>query len=157
MEKRIKIGVLIVKGDQALLIKEWSNKRDGYFWNFIKGTFEEDLDKSIASCAIREAKEEAGVSIELKNFINCTIKRNENLTTYFNFVATILNGEPQTDSIKNQSERKEDIKEIKWFSKEEILILKNEEFISDMVFTAIHDWLDNKYYPLDVFKEIFYK
>lgn len=153
MDKQIKIGVLIIRNESALLIKEWSNKRKDYFWNFIKGTFEDDLDKTITDCAVREAVEEAGVTVKLENFINCSVKYENKITTYLNFSASIIEGEPILDSTSNQKSRGEDIKAIRWFSKEEIRNINENEFISNIVYAAINDWLEGKQSSLTTFKE----
>ena len=36
---KVKVGVVVENGDKTLLIREWSNKKSGYFWNIIKGTY----------------------------------------------------------------------------------------------------------------------
>lgn len=155
MENQIKVGVVILREEKILLIKEWSNKRNGYFWNHVKGTFENVLDKSITACALREAKEEAGVTVELKKFINCMVKNDKNkITVYFNFTATILDGEPRLDSPSNQESRGENIKGIVLFSPEEIRKIKEEEFISDIAYQTIKNCVDDELYPLNTFKEV---
>lgn len=154
MDAQIKVGVLIVKKDEALLIKEWSDNKEGYFWNFVKGTFEPSIDKTLADCAKREAIEEAGVTIKLKSFINLAVKHGFNTRIYVNFIGEITNGEPKLASLKDQKGRNEDIKEVKWMNKEDLKNINKEEFINDIAYEAVMKWIESKFYPLELLVEV---
>lgn len=153
MEKTIKVGVLIVNKDKILLIKEWSENKNDYCWNIIKGTYDDSVDKQVLDCAIREAQEEANAAITVDGFINIVIKYGYNIRFYINFIASITNGEPHTASKNDQSLRKEDIKEVRWFTKTELKNMKEVEFINDVAFEAINKWINKEIYPLNLLTE----
>lgn len=153
MDTQIKVSVIVTDSNKALLIKEWSNNKNGHYWNIIKGTFDSSLDESIAKCAIREAKEEAGITISLDNFINIAIKHGHNTRVYINFTASITDGKPHIVSKNEQSLRKEDMVEVKWFTRDELKDMKEEEFINDVVFEVINKWLNKEVYPLSLLTE----
>lgn len=154
MDTQIKVGVLIVKKEKVLLIKEWSTNKKGYFWNFVKGTFDPSIDKTLEDCAKREALEEAGAAIKLKNFINLTIKHGFNTRIYVNLIAEITKGKPTLPPSKDQKGRNEDIKEIKWMNKKDLKKINKEEFINDVVYEAILKWTKSEFYPLELLEEV---
>ncbi len=49
-----KVVVLLQDKNKILLLKEWSNKKGGYFWNLIKGTFGDHDSETLEDCAKRE-------------------------------------------------------------------------------------------------------
>jgi ADP-ribose pyrophosphatase YjhB (NUDIX family) len=153
MEKTIKIGVLIVNNNNILLIKEWSESKHDFYWNIIKGTYEELLDKKFVDCAIREAQEEVGVTISVNNFVNIIIKHGYDMRIYINFVASITRGEPNIAPANEQLNRNENIKEIKWFSTTELENMKEEDFINDISFEAIQKWINKEIYSLSLLEE----
>lgn len=153
MEKTIKVGVLIVKEDKLLLIKEWSEDKKAHLWNIVKGTFDDSIDKQLSDGAIREAEEEAGVEVSLNGFSNIIIKYGFSIRIYVNFVASIVSGEPHTASKNEQSTRKEDITETKWFTKAELKELKEEEFVNDVAFETVTRWRNGENYPLSLLTE----
>ena len=112
MDTQIKVGVLIRDGDKVLLIKEWSNNKNAYLWNIVKGTFDSSLDKTLVDCATREAQEEAGVKVELSNFLSLSVKHGHSIRVYVNFVGKIVEGEPTLTPKDEQDKRDEDIKEV---------------------------------------------
>jgi ADP-ribose pyrophosphatase YjhB (NUDIX family) len=153
MDTQIKIGAIVENTDKILLIKEWSNNKNGHYWNIIKGTFDSSLDETLEECAIREAKEETDITISLVSFINIAVKHGFNTRIYINFVAAITGGKPQIVSRKEQVLRKEDITEVKWFNRKRLRTMKEEEFINDVVFEAISKWLNKEIYPLNLLTE----
>jgi len=153
MEKAIKVGVLIVQEDKLLLIKEWSEDKKTQLWNIVKGTFDDTIDKQFSDGAIREAKEEAGVEVSLNGFSNVIIKYGFSIRIYVNFIASIVSGEPHTASKNEQSTRKEDVTETKWFTKTELKELKEEEFINDVAFETVTRWMNGETYPLNLLTE----
>jgi len=153
METQIKVGVLIIDSEKLLLIKEWSNNKNGYFWNIIKGTFDNTLDKTILDCAKREVKEEVGTSIKLNNLINISFKHGFNTRIYLNFTASITKGKPHFAPKKEQDSRQEEIIETKWFTKNELKKLSEVDFINDVVYKSVKDWLKGNIYSLDILSE----
>lgn len=154
MEKIIKVGILIVEKEKVLLIKEWSETKMDYYWNIIKGTYEEVFDKRISDCAIREVKEEINATVSLKDFLGVYIKFGYDLRTYFCFTASIIDGKPQIASKKEQLERKEDIKDFQWLTKKELEKIKKEDFINDIAYSTVQKWISSKVYSLDLVNEI---
>lgn len=154
MDKIIKVGTLIVKEDKALLIKEWSEAKQDFRWNIVKGTFEETNDKLLIDCAKREAKEEAGVKVSVDKFLGVFIKYGFNIRIYINFLASIKSGTPKIASNKEQKSRSEDIKEVLWFDKEKIKKLSKNDFVNDVAYETVNNWLKGKVYPLHLLNEI---
>ena len=136
-----------------LLIKEWSNNKNAYLWNIVKGTFDSSLDKTLVDCATREAQEEAGVKVELSNFLSLSVKHGHSVRIYVNFVGKITEGEPTLTSKDEQDKRGEDIKEVVWKTKNELQSMKEEEFISDVVYESIQKWLKGEVYPVSILEE----
>lgn len=154
MKPKIKVTVLITKDNKILLIKEWSNKRNGYFWNLIKGTFGDHPNETLEACAKRESIEEAGVEVEVENLSSCYVSASEDFGIQFNFIAHSLSQKPSKITNKtDQQKRGEDIIETKWLTKEEVLKLPAQEFINNRIHKAIDDWSKNKKYSLEVISE----
>ena len=134
-----------------LLIKEWSNKRNGHFWNLVKGTYGDNENESLAECAIREAKEEAGIDITIKKLLSCYTYIDDVVGLQFNFLA--LPSEGATSKLTNKNEQKsrgEDIIEIKWITKEELSEINPDEFISKKIYKVIQDWINNTSYNFEI-------
>ena len=151
---QIKVGVLIIEDDKILLLKEWSNKRNGFFWNIVKGTYGDVSDESILDCAIRECKEEAGAGVKLDGIVNCVIETAEKITVQYNFLAKIISGGLSIAKKSDQLARNENIKELRWMNKNEISELREDDFISKRTQKIVKRWLENKAYPLEVLEEV---
>ena len=156
MNVQIKVSLIISKNNAILLIKEWSNKRVGYYWNIIKGSYEEESGETIIECAERETEEEAGLKVKVSGFVSCFIfPREVGFGIQYNFL-----GEPVSGSNfsippkKEQEDRNEDIQEIKWFSKEDLLKIKPKDFISKRTRFVIDAWIEGRTYPLDTFQQL---
>jgi ADP-ribose pyrophosphatase YjhB (NUDIX family) len=154
MERIVKVGVLVVEKERALLIKEWSETRKDYYWNIVKGTYEEAIDKKFSDCAIREAKEEIGVTISLKGFMWTIVKYGHNIRVYFTFTASIVDGMPQTARKEEQLKRKENISDVGWLTKKELGDISKEDFLSDVAYLAVQKWIKNEVFPLELVEEI---
>lgn len=151
---KIKIGVIIVNNkDQILLIKEKLEDKPIPLWNIIKGTYGDNGEETVFEAAVRECQEEAGVKVNLTNLLGCYIAQRPGKTRIqFNFLAEIIEGEPNSADKKEQKSRDEDISELKWFSKEELTEMNPDEFISKRAYAAIRDWVEGKSYSLDTIK-----
>ncbi len=155
MSVKIKVGSLIVKENKIFLIKEKIEKNNISLWNIIKGTYEENSDKTIFDAAIRECKEEVSVEVKLISALGCYIaQENDKVRVQFNFLTEIINGIPALPDKKEQTQRGECISELKWFSKKEILQMNSSEFISNRTYLALMDWIKGDCYPLEIFKNI---
>lgn len=152
MNVKIKIGVVVTnKYNDVLLIKEKIEKRTMPLWNIVKGTYEDN--ESIFQAAIRECEEEASIRVELTHSLGVTIlKEKEQLKIQFNFLASIKKGVPKIPVSKDQLARNEIISEVKFFTKEDFLKMKPEDFISDNIFQVLKNWANGELYPLEVYK-----
>lgn len=156
MDIKIKISVIITDKERGiLLLKEKTEKTDRPLWNIVKGTFGDHSNETIYQAATRECIEEAGVEVKLEATTGCyIIQKEDELKLQFNFVGKIIRGAPHTADIKEQMNRNENISEIKWFTPAEIRQMDQKEFISKKIFLMIRDWLDNKIYPLDIYRNL---
>ncbi len=156
MNVKIKVGSLIInnKGD-VLLIKEKYKKNKFFLWNIISGTYGDSGEETLFEAAKRECYEEVSVKVELTNALGCYISGDSNdLRAQFVFFAKIVYGVPKLPTIEEQAKRAENIFELKWFSKEEILRMTLDKFISDRIHTMLMDWINGNSYSLKIFKHI---
>lgn len=145
-----KVSAVIEKDNKILLIKEWSNKKNGHFWNLIKGTYGDVENETLAECAIREAKEEAGIEISIEKIISCYAYAEELVGLQFNFLAHPKGGsDAGAVNKKDQEKRGEDIIETRWVTKEELLKIKPDEFISKRIYQVIEEWSKGKSYSFE--------
>jgi len=151
---KIKVDVLIMDGEKILLIKERGQKQDKYRWNIIKGTYGDIPREDIFETAIRECKEEVSVDIKVLYALGVYIPRNNNkIRIHFGFVGRIIQGVPVLAGKKEQKYRNEDIIEAKWFSKQELKMMKKNEFLNKESFFIIQDWINGVQYPLSIFRK----
>lgn len=154
MTLKSKIAVVLVDTGRLLLIKEWSNKKKGYYWNLIKGTYGDHEGETLEICAKREALEEAGVNIEIDCLISCYLAMGNDVGIQFNFLAHPK--DKNAVSIVDKEEQKlrgEDITELKWFTKEELSKMDKDQFINNRISMVINDYLKNERYSFDVIPE----
>lgn len=157
MDTKAKIGVVITDetGEKVLLIKEKIKKKDRPLWNIIKGSYGDNGDESIFDTAVRECQEEALVKVKLTDALGAYIsKEGDQMRIQFNFLAKVVEGEPKVAPMDEQESRDEFIQEIKWFTKEEIANLSQEEFISNRTYELIQAWLAGNKYPLVIYKQV---
>ena len=151
-----KVGILLERGGELLLIRE--KDADGnYLWNIIKGTFEPENDKNYFDAALRECKEEVNVEVKLTHLLNIVYLCDEKKQKYinqFNFIAVIEKGEPHVSGKESQAKLNEDISEIHWFSKEQLLGIPKEDFFSGRTFLATRNWIDGVRFDLDILRFI---
>jgi ADP-ribose pyrophosphatase YjhB (NUDIX family) len=74
----LKAGVFMYDPDEKSVLLVQSR---GYLWGLPKGTFEDDIDKNLVDCAIRELKEETGLTIKAEEFRK--VIKVKNRATYF--------------------------------------------------------------------------
>ncbi|MCX6812963.1 MAG: hypothetical protein NTV77_00505 [Candidatus Azambacteria bacterium] len=67
----------------------------------------------------------------------------------FNFIATIKKGTPHIANQDSQAQLNESITDVKFFSKEELKKIKEDEFMNSRIFAAVNDWLAGKRYDID--------
>ncbi|MEW6408416.1 MAG: NUDIX hydrolase [Patescibacteria group bacterium] len=154
MNTIIKTTALIQDNKKILLIKEWSKKKNGYFWNVIRGTFDPEKDASLTAAIIREAKEEINLDIDVENILSIfEIKKLDSFLLQINFTGQPrLNSKP---SLPKSFEQDEEIIEYKWFNFDEYKALKKEELMDKRVSIIINDFFLNKLkYPLQIIKGV---
>lgn len=146
MITRVKVAVVLQKDGRVLLIKEWSDKKNGYYWNVIKGTLGDHGDETLEECAKREALEEVGLEIVVEKLISCYLFADNNLTCLqFNFLGSCKSSSiiKIADSIEQQT-RKENITEARWFTKKELTQLPDSQLINGRLKRIIKDFLSEK-------------
>lgn len=155
MDIKTKIGIIVIDNNEnILLIKERVKAKDTPLWNIIKGTYGDSGDETIFEASVRECKEEVLLQVDLINSIGCYVSNENNkIRIQFNFLAKAKDI-PKLPPKKEQLLRNEDILEIKWFSKEDILQMKPEEFMSNRARSLILDWISVVKYPLEIFKQV---
>ncbi len=153
----IKTTSLIKNGDKILLIKEWSKKKNGYFWNVVKGTFNPGKDKGLIASAIREVKEEVNLDIIIENILSIFERnKNDDFLLQVNFIC-----QPKENSepfLSKSSEENEEIIEYKWFNYKEFKLLNESEIMDKRVAMIIDDYflvqLTQPKYPLSIIKGV---
>jgi len=154
MDTKIKVGVIVVGGDgRVLLIKEKLAKNPTPLWNIIKGSH--DSGETIFDTAIRECKEEASLDVTLAHSLGVYVSEEaDKRRVQFNFLARADSVNAKPALIAEQELRGESVLEVRWFTKEELLKMHPEEFISLRAYELLHDWIDGKEFPLEVFKQV---
>lgn len=150
MCSHLKVCVLVVKKNEVLLIKEWSEKKNAFAWNTIKGTMDKE-NESVLECAIREAFEEANIKIELEKSLGVHVNYygEDKYTTYFMFTAKIESGKPTVADNEKQEKRNENISETKWFDAKELSKLEEKDFVSNVSYVAVQKFLKGEIFDLD--------
>jgi len=136
MKEFLKVGVIagcvINQDDKYLLVQEKIPKVYGK-WNLPAGHV--DVGESIEQAAVREAFEETGYKVELKKEIR--VEHSSAQTPVLHaFTTKIVGGE--------QTVNPDEVLDVKWFSKEEILQLEKQGDLRDSwVVHAIEDAEDS--------------
>lgn len=155
-EIKLKAGVVVCYRGRVLLIRELNRNTNCYKWNIIKGMFEPGKDASILETAVREAKEEANAKIKLKYFLSTYYLLDKNNSIMmFTFIADLL--DPHIKALPKEVQAKygeDDVIEVKFFTKQELLKLKPEDFIGTRGYLAIQDYLKGIRFPLSIIQTL---
>lgn len=121
MISRIRVGVLIFKDDKILLVKHVHPKTGFTWWVPPGGGL--DGQETIFECGAREVQEETGLSVEFDKiaYIRQFIYREEdqnNMDVYI--TASSMDGIETIDNIHGKGPDDQYIKELRYFSREEI-------------------------------------
>jgi len=147
---KIKVGALVEKDNSLLLIRELNNSNGKYYWNIIKGTFEPERNEDLFATVNKECREEAGITVEIKNLLNIQyVQKKSGWVFQFNFIVTIKEGTPHIASQDSQVQLNESINSVKFFGKEDLKKMKEDEFMNSRAFAAVSDWLAGKRYDID--------
>lgn len=143
MSTTIKVTALISREKRVLLIKEWSKKRQGFFWNVIKGTYDGKKDHDLVTTAVREAREEASLNVLPTGLLSVfLLKRGENTIIQFNLCCSVRGKhEPK---IRKKYEKDEAIAELRWFTKKDFQKLKLHSLFSKRTRDILVDYFGNK-------------
>lgn len=154
MNIRIKIGVVVAgENGKILLIKEKLEKKPVPLWNIIKGSY--DGGETIFEAAKRECLEEACLEVELVGSLGAYISDDpEKIRVQFNFLARAKDMSAKLASNEEQVSRNEAIEEVRWFTKEEILKMDPNEFVSRRAHELICDWMAGKEFPIESYKQV---
>jgi 8-oxo-dGTP diphosphatase len=91
---RVGVGVMLVRDGRVLMGRRMSGQRPGW-WGWIGGHLE--FGESLQQCAIREAREEAGIEVgRLRLLCISSIIVEDQHWVDVEFLGEILSGEPHT-------------------------------------------------------------
>ncbi len=154
MDTKIKIGVVVVADDgRILLIKEKLSRDEPPLWNIIKGSHE--AGETVQDAALRECREEVGLDVELTTSLGVYISQAlGKIRVQFNFLAHTKSTETTLAVNAEQESRGEAILEARWFTKEEIVSMNQNEFMSERTRELLRDWMSGKQFHLEVCKEV---
>lgn len=150
----IKTSALIIQNNKILLIKELNDHNKKYCWNLIKGTFDGVKDHTIKNTIQRECIEEINAKIKIKKLLNTVYYRDQNnIRVLFNFLCSLENKNVFLNNQKIQKSYKENIKEIKFFTKNEIRKIKKKDFMNEAIYISIQNFI-KKQGKKELFEEI---
>lgn len=149
----IKVTNLIVgRSGEILLIKEWSKRKNGYYWNLIKGTFDHRKDKSVLNAIERETKEELNLNFKTLGILSILEKKGPKgeFLIQINFVSNLAG--KTAPAIPKKFEPDEEIIGYKWFSKKEFYKISRDELMSEDIVDIVRSWHKNQNtYPTSIF------
>ena len=136
------VGGVIEKDGKFLLVQEAKEKCKGK-WNISAGHL--DANESIFEGAKREVFEECGCKVEISGVLQIGNK----VMTDNSWVGIIFSTKLLEDNIKFD---KNEILDVKWFSYEEILGMKNELRSYEWITDAITAYVNNRISGVDIVK-----
>lgn len=154
MDTKIKVGVIIEGNDgRVLLIKERLAKNQNSLWNIIKGSY--DGNETIFETAIRECREEVSVEAELVSSLGVYVSEETGkIRVQLNFLAHTKTESAKIASAEEQASRGENIEELRWFTKEEVLKMRADDFISLRTYELLNDWILGKAFSIESYKQV---
>lgn len=140
MNTKIVAGGIIEKDNKFLLVKENQKVCKGK-WNIPAGKVDEG--ENVIEAAKREIFEETGCTVKINGILEITNKNLENSDVLCFFFDTELTSENiQCDG--------EEISDIKWFTYEEILNMKDDLRANGYFLSIIKNKIENKIAPIDL-------
>lgn len=140
----IVVGGLIEKDGKFLLVQEAKEKCRGK-WNLPAGRLASN--ETVLDGAKREILEETGCTVELTKILEIGNRIAENnIWLCIIFATTLLE--------ENIVYDKNEILDVKWFSYEELLNMKNELRSYDLIINSISAFVYNKSVDIDIIKII---
>lgn len=119
MNHRIRVAAIIINDQKVLLVKH-VHPETGYVWWVPPGGGLEDKDTSIFDCAKREVFEEANLKVDISKiiYIREFVGKNMNLEIFT--LADNHQGELGIQNIYGNGADEDFIKDVAWFSKDEL-------------------------------------
>ena len=141
----VAVGAVIEKDGKFILVKEADGPDRGQ-WNLPAGKWEDC--KNLVDEIKKEVLEETGFNFIPKKIVGFYIisKKRPNYTV--NVLRIVSTGELTGD----QCEVCEEIEEVKWFTKEEILKMDKNSLRSGDIKNMIKDYESGQRYPLEILK-----
>jgi len=135
------IGTVVIQNDKILLVQEAKEKCHGQ-WNIPAGHLDEN--EHIFAAAIREAREETGYDIQLKNLVGI-FSTNDGRSRFIIFTGEVISGEIKFDP--------SEILDVKWIPPGEAANYKWRP-PKDLVDTVLSKISTNNLHPLNTIKEL---
>lgn len=137
---RIVVGGVIEKDGKFLLVQETKEECRGK-WNIPAGHLEPN--ETIFDGVKREVKEETGCNVELTGFLQIGNKIFQNDV----FISIVFSTKLLEENIKFN---KKEILNVRWFTYEELLNMKEELRAYDLIINSISAFIENKIIDLDI-------
>jgi len=140
--RKIVAGGIIEKDGKYLLVQENKNNCKGQ-WNIPAGGVDEG--ENVFDAAKREVFEESGCRVEITGILEIINKNLENLDVIiFIFDTKLIEDNIQIDG--------EEISDVKWFSYEETLNMKDDLRADGYFISAINNKKENKISPVELIR-----
>ena len=140
--KKIVAGGIIEKDGKYLLVQETQEKCQGK-WNIPAGGV--DDGENVIDAAKREVFEETGCKVEITGILEIINKNLEDIDVIiFIFDTKLIEENIQIDGVE--------ISDVKWFSYEEILNMKNDLRAGGYFISALNNKKENKINPLELIR-----
>jgi ADP-ribose pyrophosphatase YjhB (NUDIX family) len=142
---RLVVSVAILQGDRVVMVREGRAHKRGE-WNLPAGRV--DAAESILDAAIRETREESGLTIRLRSLggIYIYTSRLGEDVVRFNFIAEALAGDLTADG--------DEILEVRWMTLDEVASIPGSQLRSAATLRQIiSDLRAGRRYPLDTVRE----
>lgn len=131
--------ILKRKDGKILIFQEFSQKRDGYFWNIVKWTIEEQ-DKTPYDTLAREIFEETGLSdVILWQLFDTFPQIIGNTTTLLSVYMVEVLGDGSHASNKNMMED-ESIREYQWIDWDAFHRIPKEDFMDERIYRVLEKY-----------------
>lgn len=140
---KVIVGVVIEKNGKYLLVQEAKESCRGK-WNLPAGHL--DAGETMVDGAKREAKEETGCEVELTGVcqIGSRVKENEVFASVI-FTTKLMREEIEFDSAE--------ILDVKWFSYEEILVMRSKIRNEGLLIGAIENARNGVVAPMEIVRQ----
>ena len=142
MNIKIVAGGIIEKDGKFLLVQETKEKCRGK-WNIPAGGA--NANENVIETAQREILEETGCRVKINGILEIVNKKSENIDVLiFVFDTELIEENIRADG--------EEISDVKWFSYEEILNMRDNLRADGYFLSAIKNKIENKISPIELIK-----